>query len=228
MGTMSAFHENQDQKDQSNNLSTSSFSSGFTLIELSLVIVIIGILLGSIMKGQEMIKNARIKRFYSEARTLSEAIYTYYDKYSFYPGDDPQSYAKWPSLTASANGDGNGLISTTGSTGAQVAYFTCTSAGTREQCNLWGVLRQAGLLTGSGYINPVHAFGSAIAVTYYNLGAWTTTNALLTHWIVYQSIASDICQAIDLQYDDGNWQTGNIRSSAAYTTSGNLTLYLRL
>lgn len=198
---------------------------GFTLIELALVMVIIGILLGSIIKGQEMIKNARVKRFSAEQRSLAEAIYAYYDKYSYYPGDDPNASVKWPALGASANGNGNGLIANT--TVSTAPTWNCAAAG-QEQCNLWGVLREAGLLTGSLFTNARHVFNAPVAVTYYSLGAWGAANAFLTHWIVFQNVPNDVCQALDSQYDDGNWQTGNIRGSAIYTTAGNLVLYFRL
>jgi prepilin-type N-terminal cleavage/methylation domain-containing protein len=201
---------------------------GFTLIELALVMVIIGILLGGIIKAQEVIKNAKIKRFYAEERSLAEAIYAYYDKYSFFPGDDPNAFAKWPIVTAAANGDGNGLITIVGGVASQAPNFGCVAPGVQEQCSLWGVLRQAGLITGSGFTNPAHAFAAPMAVTYYTLPAWGALNSLLTHWIVFQNVPNDVCQALDTQYDDGNWQTGNIRGNLIYTTAGNLTLYFRL
>jgi prepilin-type N-terminal cleavage/methylation domain-containing protein len=198
---------------------------GFTLVELALVMVVIGLLFGGIIKGQEMIKNARVKRFSAEQRSLAEAIYAYYDKYSYYPGDDPNAFAKWSLLTVSANGNGNGLIANT--TVSTTPVWNCSAAG-QEQCNLWGVLRQAGFLSGSLFASARHVFKGPIAVTYYTLPAWGTANAFLTHWIVYQDIPNDVCQALDSQYDDGNWQTGNIRGSTVYTTSGNLILYYRL
>jgi len=51
------------------------------------VLVIIGIILGAVLKGQEMIFNAKVKRLQSQVRELIAAYYTYYDKYGRYPGD---------------------------------------------------------------------------------------------------------------------------------------------
>jgi len=62
---------------------------GFTLVELAIVLVIIGIILGAVLKGQELINNAKIKRLYNQQREIMAALYTYYDRYSYFPGDDP-------------------------------------------------------------------------------------------------------------------------------------------
>jgi len=60
---------------------------GFTLIELAIVLVIIGIILGAILKGQELIKNAQAKRLLNDLRGLEAAIWTFYDRYGRFPGD---------------------------------------------------------------------------------------------------------------------------------------------
>jgi len=60
---------------------------GFTLIELAIVLVIIGIILGAILKGQELIKNAQAKRVQNDMRGLEAAVWTFYDRYGRFPGD---------------------------------------------------------------------------------------------------------------------------------------------
>ena len=88
---------------------------GFTLVELAIVLVIIGIILGAVLKGQALINNAKIKRVYNQQREVLAAVYSYFDKYSFFPGDDPNSATRWAGVTA---GNGNGLIAVgAGSTG---------------------------------------------------------------------------------------------------------------
>ncbi|MFQ5353413.1 MAG: prepilin-type N-terminal cleavage/methylation domain-containing protein, partial [Thermodesulfobacteriota bacterium] len=61
---------------------------GFTLVELAIVLVIIGLLLGGILKGQELIKSAKVKRAYSAQSEVVAALFTYADKYGKTPGDD--------------------------------------------------------------------------------------------------------------------------------------------
>jgi prepilin-type N-terminal cleavage/methylation domain-containing protein len=60
-------------------------NKGFTLVELAIVLVIIGIILGAVLKGQELINNAKMKRAYNQYREVLAAVYTYYDKYGKYP-----------------------------------------------------------------------------------------------------------------------------------------------
>jgi len=60
---------------------------GFTLIELAIVLVIIGIILGAILKGQELIQNAKVKRLQSDMKGLEALIWTFYDRYGKFPGD---------------------------------------------------------------------------------------------------------------------------------------------
>jgi prepilin-type N-terminal cleavage/methylation domain-containing protein len=60
---------------------------GFTLVELAIVLVIIGIILGAILKGQELINNAKVKRLQNDLRGLESAIWTFYDRHGRFPGD---------------------------------------------------------------------------------------------------------------------------------------------
>ena len=60
---------------------------GFTLVELAIVLVIIGIILGAILKGQELINSAKVKRLQNDLRGLEAAIWTFYDRTGRLPGD---------------------------------------------------------------------------------------------------------------------------------------------
>ena len=60
---------------------------GFTLVEIAIVMVIIGLLLGGVLKGQEVITNARLKRVVNDFNGVSAAIFTYQDRYRGLPGD---------------------------------------------------------------------------------------------------------------------------------------------
>lgn len=61
--------------------------SGFTLVEIAIVLVIIGLLLGGILKGQELINSAKVKNMISDFRTAQSMVYGYQDKYRSFPGD---------------------------------------------------------------------------------------------------------------------------------------------
>lgn len=64
-----------------------SSQAGFTLVELAIGLVIIGLLIGAILGGAQMIKNAKVKRQISDLRGLYGAVYTYFDRYLQLPGD---------------------------------------------------------------------------------------------------------------------------------------------
>ena len=61
--------------------------AGFTLVELAIGLVIIGLLIGAILGGAQMIKNAKIKRQISDMRGLYGAVYVYFDRFLQLPGD---------------------------------------------------------------------------------------------------------------------------------------------
>ncbi|MEO2069399.1 MAG: prepilin-type N-terminal cleavage/methylation domain-containing protein [Desulfurobacteriaceae bacterium] len=60
---------------------------GFTLIELAIVLVIIGIIIGAVIKGQDLIENARIKKFEAKAKQWETAQWTFYDRKGRFAGD---------------------------------------------------------------------------------------------------------------------------------------------
>lgn len=180
--------------------------NGFTLVELAIVLMIIGIMLGIVLKGQDLINNAKVKRLYSQQREIFAAVYSYYDKYGKFPGDDNTANARW---TSSVNGNNNGLIDNN-------FVYNCTGveAPGEESCNLWSQLRLAGIIVGSGRTNPQNAYGGAISVAY------GTVNTIAANWIAFQNIPKDVAYIMDLQYDDGIWNTGTIQGSTDYITPG--------
>jgi len=179
---------------------------GFTLVELAIVLVIIGIILGAVLKGQEMIFNSKVKRVQSQIREIAAAFYTYYDKYGYYPGDDPTAGNRWSGVS---NGDGNGLI-TNG---------TCDST-SEESCLLWRHLRLANILSGdanattASALTPKHVFGGPIDVY-----SDTTSGR---HLIQLSNIPGDAASAIDRNMDDGKCDSGSIKAIAP-ACSGNYT-----
>ena len=62
--------------------------SGYTLVEIAIVLVIIGLLLGGVLKGQELIYNQKVKSTYDNYRQYTAAMYGYQDRYKALPGDD--------------------------------------------------------------------------------------------------------------------------------------------
>ncbi len=173
---------------------------GFTLVEIAIVLVIIGLLLGGVLKGQEMIYNAKVKNVQSQLKEMSAAYYTYMDKYKALPGDDAAASSRW---TGAPNGGGNGGI----------AGGYCDTAA-EESCYLWRHLRYANIISGNAAdavpatMVPKHAFGG-------NLNMFNGTYAIggLNQsglWITLQNMESVGAEAIDRQIDDGQCTTGSM------------------
>src|SRR5271154_5486353 len=87
--------------------------TGFTLVEIAIVLVIIGLLLGGILKGQGMITQAKIKNVVSDFSGISAAYYGYQDRYRAIPGDDPNAATRWTTPTTATAGNGNGVVAGT-------------------------------------------------------------------------------------------------------------------
>lgn len=73
---------------------------GFTLVELAIVMVIIGLLIGGILKGQELIANAKISGTVTQLKGLDAAMNTFDDKYNSKPGLMPDALARLPGCAA--------------------------------------------------------------------------------------------------------------------------------
>src|SRR5258708_23941773 len=89
--------------------SKNSTEGGFTLVEIAIVLVIIGLLLGGILKGQEMITQARIKNIINDFNGVTVAVTSYQDRYRAIPGDDLNATTRW-TVQAPASGNRNGAI----------------------------------------------------------------------------------------------------------------------
>ena len=82
-------------------------SRGFTLIEMSIVLVIIGLIVGGILKGQEIVNAAREKQVITQLNAVRTAQNTYIDRHGLYPGDDTRGNFV---AFAAANGNGDGFV----------------------------------------------------------------------------------------------------------------------
>src|ERR1700722_13612838 len=92
----------------------SILKAGFTLIELSIVLVIIGLIIGGVLVGRELISAAQIRAQISQIEKYNSAANTFRGKYGYLPGDIPDPAAKQYGFatrgTLAGEGDGNGVI----------------------------------------------------------------------------------------------------------------------
>ena len=187
---------------------------GFTLVEIAIVLVIIGLLLGGILKGQEMITQAKIKNVINDFNGITAAMTSYQDRYRAIPGDDLGANTRWSTLTpAPNNGDGNGIVGTAG-----VAYQTpAPNPPVAENHLFWQHLRIAGFISGpttgvgSGSAPP-NATGGIIGVETGGTCPVCTPALGFTSLVVCTSNLPDkVAVAVDTQADDSNPNTGQIR-----------------
>jgi len=86
-------------------------SHGFTLLEIAIVLVIIGLLLSGVLKGQELITSARVRNLISQQDGVKAAFFGFEDRYRAVPGDYSQADSNINcGATACINGNGNGRI----------------------------------------------------------------------------------------------------------------------
>jgi len=177
---------------------------GFTLIEIAIVMVIIGLLIGAILKGQAMIDDAKQKRLMNDLQSISAAYFTYYDRYNAIPGDDPNTHG-WSGVSA---GDGNGYIG--GS----------ATAPSGESQEAWQALRYAGLISGDPTATgkaslPGHPYGGKYGLSVRNFGSGIGTK----NYIFVDNLPGSVAEMVDIKYDDGTYNSGTVQANRAYTNS---------
>jgi prepilin-type N-terminal cleavage/methylation domain-containing protein len=187
--------------------------SGFTLIEIAIVLVIIGLLLGGILKGQELINSARVKNLATDFRNIPLFIYGYQDKFRALPGDDlAATIHVGNTTTPSANGNGNGVIDGN--------WNSMTPSD--ESYLFWQHVRLAGLAPGSTDTTaadypPLNALGGRIGIQ----SAKPFPNINGTYFVCSDSILGKYAKQLDTQLDDGNTATGSMMVGTFPAGSGN-------
>ncbi|TAK85933.1 MAG: prepilin-type N-terminal cleavage/methylation domain-containing protein [Betaproteobacteria bacterium] len=192
---------------------------GFTLVEIAIVLVIIGLLLGGILKGQEMITQAKIKNVIADFSGISAAYHGYQDRYRAIPGDDPNAATRWTTPTPATAGNGNGVVGGTYNNGGAAC------AATVEACSWWDHLRRAGFVSGSGVAQPFNAVTGLIGVQTGD-GAATPAAVLggFSGLIMCSANLPDkIAIAVDTQMDDGVPNAGTVRGILQTTPNPNVT-----
>lgn len=182
---------------------------GFTLVEIAIVLVVIGVLLGAILKGQELIENSRAKNAINEVNGIRAAYNGYIDRYKRVPGDDG------PLATLTARGGNWTAVTAAGNNNGQIAVTAAqTFTGAGEGAAFFQHLRAAGFLIGETNATgaaalPRNAFGGLTGI----VNAAVLGHPQATLMVCQGSVPGKSAAAIDAQTDDGNPATGNVRAT---------------
>ena len=189
-------------------------NEGFTLIEIAIVLVVIGLLLGGVLKGQEIINNAKVKSYAADFRNIPVTLYGYQDRFKASPGDDANVTSHLIGATKAQNpagAQGNGVVD---------GPWDTTDA-TNESCLFWQHVRLANLAPGSTIVDcaspnssyfPKNTNGGRIGIQS-NAGLVTITDRIPGTYIVCSNnIPGQFVPQLDALLDDGNPQTGSVRA----------------
>jgi len=190
---------------------------GFTLVEMAIVLVIVGLLLGGVLKGQELIENARVK----DAANLFNGVVTayngYIDRYGRLPGDDGPLTGGFGTFSLALRGGPFAHSAMTAGNNDGVIDITVEQTFTNggEQAAFWQHLRAAGLLKGEWTNTTISAlprtsWGGLVGVTNAQVHGYPVPTLM----ICLRGVPGKAALALDRQLDDGLGGGGNIRATA--------------
>lgn len=187
--------------------------SGFTLIEIAIVLVIVGLLLGGVLQGQQLIENSRVRAAVNDFNGVPAAAYSYMDRYRRFPGDDGNL------TTVQARGGAFANITSAGNNdGALAGAIGNTFNPTAELLGFWQQLRAAGFIPGDPATTgaaalPQNPFGGLVGI---NASAIQGMPAGVNK-ICMNNVGGAAALALDGRLDDGVPNTGNFRANDATT-----------
>ena len=209
--------------------------SGFTLIEIAIVLVIIGLLLGGVLKGQELINSATVKNVATDFRNVPLFIYGFQDKFRKLPGDMAAAdLGSSMSGVCAADGSACRSGSTTGTANNGViegnwydvgGNTVSTGAATdSEAARFWQHVRAAGFAAGptdwgNANYRSLNADGGAIG---FETGIDTSVAPPVpapfiagmtgTYYVCSDSILGKFAKQLDATLDNDQTNTGNVRA----------------
>jgi prepilin-type N-terminal cleavage/methylation domain-containing protein len=198
---------------------------GFTLIEMSIVLVIIGLLIGGVLKGQELIASTRLKALVSQWDSYKAALGSFQDRYQNLPGDFAGAVTDIRANSVEI-GNGNGIIDA-----VDAAPFATIHNAT-EALNFWAHLAAANMISGvtlSGGAAAQPAATGGVPASRFAGSFWAaltgTANGVTTVFARHQagtiaaagSLHGGQYAEIERKYDDSRGNSGQIMESGAAT-----------
>ncbi len=188
---------------------------GFTLVEIAIVLVIIGLLLGGVLKGQELINSAKVKNLINDFKTVPLFIYGYQDKFKALPGDDANVTPHLGSAATAASVTLLAVTSTSQGNGRIDGSYN-SSTGTDETVAFWQQVRLANLASGGTTFTtpandmPTNADGGRLGIQ----STAPITGMSGSYFVCSEGIQGKLAKQIDITMDDGNTAAGSVRIAA--------------
>lgn len=179
-----------------------SLSKGFTLIEIAVVLIVVGLLIGGVLKGMELYDNSKGMSTVSQADKIKKAFKTFQDAYYTYPGDllNASDIATCTAGTfCGNNGDGNLIVGVEvdGATNLNATVFRQNLGTPVENLVAWSQLAAAGMLNETsvtpannvwGDSNPAAPAGGGFHVLFNGTGMHTQLGLASPlrsgHWVI--------------------------------------------
>ncbi len=199
---------------------------GFTLVEIAIVLVIIGLLLGGVLKGRELITSARVHSLAEQHASIQAAYYAFIDRFRRIPGDMSSTAARAAigtavQVAARYGGDGDGGLDDGSFQEASALWHHLSAAGFIHGSYSGGATGESDYIAGDAA--PVNAFNGRILLVrldeYLDVAA---APPLRLGFVFGGHIPAAVLRELDLKLDDGRPGTGSLRaSSTAAVGSGN-------
>jgi len=186
---------------------------------MSLVIIVIGLILASVMKGKTVIEAARLRNMVAEVTTYKTAVNSFYAKYAALPGDFTEAESYW-GTTAARNGDGNGKISFKNNDGIYEGYQAWEHLSNEQMVSVPFAGTQTTSVAELGVDVPKAKLGGGYFFDDADIAGFSGENLLIigkplasaSRLALSSALTPSQAYQIDEKLDDGKPVTGNIRS----------------
>ncbi len=208
-------------------------NKAFTLVELSIVLIIIGLIIGGVLVGQDMVNAAKSRSTVAQLEKTQTAVNTFREKYGQLPGDYDLASANLSETTQ--DGDGNGSIYELAGLPVAAPTTVADGASTNEYSLFFAHLSLANLMSGaydgsktavvpgSNFPKPKTGTGAMMVyshtdgLNYCHIGLIETTAPEI---VTAGVLRPDEAYAIDNKMDDGRPQLGIVRAKGGAVVEG--------